>query len=191
MHSLIPTGYEPSNVMLHTTTPSEEYLEFSDMAQCCCSRFQRSILQRFLLQGRIGYWFPIRLSKHWMCSSEKCWPNTAVDDLMKLIALSRLSLRCFGFWFGGVSGSKDVVDSNTKLSGKFWSFLFLRIALAPLVCHGLSCTLNKGGRSKHGLPNDKNKLGAHWDGALRQRAAHCREDELIWRKTRRWCCLQT
>ena len=71
-------------------TSSEEYLEFSDMAQCCCSRFQRSILQRFLLQGRIGYGFPIRLSKDWMCSSEKCWPNTAVDDLMKLIALSRL-----------------------------------------------------------------------------------------------------
>jgi hypothetical protein len=96
MHSLFPRGHEPSYVMLRKTV-SEEYLEFSDMAQWCCSRFQRSILQRFFLQGRIGYGFPIRLSKDWMCSSGKCWPNTEVDDLMKLIALSRLSLRCFGF----------------------------------------------------------------------------------------------
>ena len=126
MHSLFPTGYEPSNVMLRKTF-SEECLEFSDMAQWCCSRFQRSNLRKFLLQGRIGYGIPIRLSKDWMCPSEKCWPNTEVDGLMKLIALSRLSLRCFGFWLGGVLGCKDVVDSNTKLSVKFWSFLFLRI----------------------------------------------------------------
>ena len=78
-----------------------------------------------------------------------------------------------------------MVDSNTKLSGKFWSFLFLRIDQAPLACHGLSRTFVKvAGDLGMDLPKEKHKLGAH-DGALRQRATHCREDELIWRKTKR------
>ena len=90
-----PSGYEPRYAMLCKT--ALKYLGLSEMAQWCCSKFQRSSLQKFLLQGRSGYGLPIRLSKDWMCSSGKCWSNTGVDGLMKLNALSRLSLRCFGF----------------------------------------------------------------------------------------------
>ena len=188
-----------SNVMLCKTS-LDEYSTFLDMslAQWCCSRFQQSILQWFLLQGpgQIGFWCPIRLSKDWMCSSGKCWQNTVVDDLMKLIAWWGLWLRCFGFWFGGVSvrGNKDVVDLNTNPSGKSWSslFLFLRVGQVPSDCHCLSSIFYEVVRDLGmDLPKEK-QAGCPWwsiEAAGCAAIAHCREDELIWRKTRRPCCL--
>ena len=134
MCSLISRGHEPSYVMLRKTT-SEKYLGFFKTTQSCCSRFQPLSYASFLLQGRMGYSNFIQYSGNKLSSLEECWSNTEVDGLMKLNALSRLSLRCFEFWIGWGSLSKDVVDSNTKLS-EFSGHLSRRNSRALLACHG-------------------------------------------------------
>ena len=154
MHSLFPTGHEPSYVMLRKTT-SEEYLEFCRMIQRCCSRFQPLSFRSFQLQGRMGYSNIIQCSGNELSSLEECWPNTEADGLTKLIAMSRLSLRCFGFWFGGASGLQGCgwLKHNT-LGEIFFSFCRLDLAWAPLACHGLVPHLFEGSRgSRHGVPN--------------------------------------
>ena len=122
MHSLILTGYGSLFAMLRKTTLGE-CMEFLKMAQLCCSRFQPLSFGSFQLQGRMGHDDFIQCSKNKLGSLPECWLNTEVDGLMKLKALSRLSLRCIGFWFGGISRSKDVVDASTKYSGIFGRFV--------------------------------------------------------------------